>query len=81
MKWIKERKPWRAELIQNCRLECDGKIIAYASEDNPVAGIVTSHYDKKVGRNTVRMYCFHPDATPDKSWEFSEKWLKRIKSQ
>ncbi len=81
MKWIKEREPWRAELIHDCDLESDGEIVVSASKEDPVPGIVTSHCDKKIGKNNVRMYCFHPDVAPDKSWEFSGKWLKRIKSQ
>lgn len=80
MKWIKERKPWRAELIQNCTLECAGKVVVSVSKDNPAPGTVTSWHDKKIGQNNVRVYCFHPDIMPDKSWEFSSKWLKRVKS-
>ena len=81
MKWIKERQPWRAELISDCVLESDGKIVVSASKENPVPGTVTSHCTKRIGRNRVLMYCFHPDVEPDKTWEFSSKCLKRIKSQ
>lgn len=80
MKWIKERKPWRAELIKDCVLENDGKVVVSVSKENPVAGIVTRYYTKQIGINRVTMYCFHPDVAPDKAWEFSGKWLKRIKS-
>lgn len=67
-------------MIRNCKLEIDGKILISASKENPVPGIVTSYYVKQIGKNRVRMYCFHPDIAPDKTWEFSAKWLKRIKS-
>lgn len=78
MKWIKERKPWRAELIRDCALETHGKILVSASKESPVPGTVTSHCVKQIGRNRVTMYSFHPDIAPDKTWEFSSKWLKRI---
>ena len=81
MKWIKERAPWRAELIKDCDLESNGKIVVSASKENPVSGKVTSHCVKQIGKNRVLMYCFHPDVAPDKAWEFSSKWIKRLKSQ
>lgn len=79
MKWIKEREPWRAELICDCDLECDGKLLASASKANPIPGTVASYAYKKIGRNNVCMYRFFPDIAPDKCYEFSRKWLKRIK--
>ena len=81
MKWIKERDPWRAELIHDCKLESDGKILASASKENPVSGIVTHRGYKKIGRNNVGMCCFYPDIAPDKCFEISRKWLKKIKGE
>lgn len=81
MKWIKEREPWRAELIHDCDLECDGEFLVSASEGNPVLGTVTHYGYKKIGRNNVRMCSFSPDIAPDKSWVFSRKWLRKVKSQ
>lgn len=81
MRQIKERVPWRAELIKDCNLESDGEIIASANKENPILGTVTSHCVKQIGRNRVLMYCFHPDIEPDKAWEFSSKCLKRIKTE
>lgn len=43
MKWRKEKEPWRAELIQDCNLESDGKIVISVSKENPVPGTATSH--------------------------------------
>lgn len=80
MKWSKEKEPWRAELIKDCNLESDGEIVASANKENTIPGTVTSHCVKQIGRNRVLMYCFHPDIAPDKVWEFSSKWIKRIKS-
>lgn len=81
MKWIKEREPWRAQIIHDCDLECDGKFLISANKENPVSGTVTHYGYKKIGRNNVRMCRFSPDIAPDKCWILSRKWLERIKSQ
>jgi len=62
-------------------LEADGKFLISASKENPVPGTVTHYGYKKIGRNNVRMYMFHPDIAPDKYWELSSNWLRRIKFQ
>lgn len=80
MKWIKEMEPWRAELIHDIDLVSGEEIIASANKDNPVPGIVTHYGYKKIGRNNVRMCSFHPDISPDKCWDFSSKWLRKIKN-
>lgn len=81
IKWIKEREPWRAELIHDCDLECNGKFLVSASKEKPVLGTVTHYGYKKIGRNNVHMCSFSPDIAPDKRWTFSRGWLKRIKNQ
>lgn len=80
MKWTKFREPLRMELIHDCDLESDGKFIISASKENPAPGTVTHYGYKKIGRNNVRMHRFSPDIAPDKCWEFSSNWLRRIKS-
>ena len=81
MKWIKERMPWRAELIHEVDLAIEGKIIASVRKDKPISGIVTHYGYKKIGNNNVKMCRFYPDVAPDNYWNFSSKWLKRIKNQ
>lgn len=76
MKWKKLKDPLKAELIRDCDLESDGKILVSARKENPVPGTVTHYGYKRIGRNNVCMYRFFPDIAPDKCWEFSEKWLK-----
>ncbi len=78
--WIKEREPYKAQLIHEVDLISEGKLLVSANKDNPVPGTVTHYGYKKIGNNNVRMCRFHPDAAPDKSWPFSSKWLKRIKN-
>lgn len=78
MKWIKLKDPRKAQLIHDCDLELDGKILISASKENPVAGTITHYGCKKIGRNDVCMYKFFPDIAPDKFWEFSRKWLRII---
>lgn len=79
MQLTREREPWRAEIVHEVDLVSDGKIVASANKDNPIQGTVTHYGYKKIGRNNVLMRRFHPDISPDKSWTFSRKWLKRIK--
>lgn len=81
MKWIKEREPWRAELIHDCDLESDGKFLISASKETPVPGTVTHYGYKKIGRNNVCMCSFSPDIAPDKCWSFSQKWLRKVNLQ
>lgn len=81
MKWIQARKPWRAELIHDCVLKCDEKTIIYANKEKPVPGTVTHYGHRKIGRNNVRMWSFSPDIAPDKCFELSSNWLRKIKSQ
>ncbi len=78
MEWEKLKKPYKAELIHEIDLTCNGKFIVSASKDNPVAGTVTHYRYKKIGRNNVRMCKFCPDVSPYLCYEFSSNWLKRI---
>lgn len=81
MEWIKEREPWRAELIHDCDLESDGKLLISARKETPVSGTVTHHGYKKIGRNNVHMCSFSPDIAPDKYWSISLKWLRKVNLQ
>lgn len=78
MKWRKLRNPLKADLIHDCDLEFNGKILVSASKENPVPGTVTHYGHKRIGRNNVRMYRFLPDIAPDKCCELSWKWLRII---
>lgn len=78
MYWYKLTKPYRAELIKNVTLISDGEVIASASKEAPIPGIVTHCGTKRICNNNVTFYRFCPDIAPDKYWSFAKKWLKRI---
>lgn len=80
MNWKKLKEPLRVELIHDTNLIGKNGFLVSASKENPVPGTVTHYRCKKIGRNNVTMYDFHPDIEPDGGgWEFSSKWFRKIK--